>query len=223
MVQVKICGITQVAQGLAIAQKGATALGYICVSKSPRYITPENIAPITAAVSADFPDVKHFGVFANAGMTDMVAIAQTANLTTLQLHGDETPAFCQLLRDALDRDASDKANLQTIQIVKALRIRSTKDLDEAKQYAPHVDALLLDAYHPEQLGGTGKTLDWPSLKAFSPSCPWFLAGGLNPDNVVDALSQLSPDGIDLSSGVEKSPGDKDLNKVDALFAALAKS
>lgn len=218
MVQVKICGITQVAQGLAIAQKGAAALGYICVSKSPRYITPENIAPITTAVSADIPDVKHFGVFANAGVADMIAIAQTANLTTLQLHGDETPAFCQLLRDALDR-----ADLQTIQIVKALRIRITKDLDEANQYAPHVDALLLDAYHPEQLGGTGKTLDWPSLKAFSSSCPWFLAGGLNPDNVVDALSQLSPDGIDLSSGVEKSPGDKDLDKVNALFAALTKS
>ena len=215
MVQVKICGITQVAQGLAIAQKGATALGYICVSKSPRYIAPENIAPITAAVNADFREVKHFGVFADVVLAEMIAIAQTAYLTTLQLHGDESPALCQLLRDALAI-----ANLETIQIVKALRIRTTVDLSEANQYAPHVDALLLDAYHPEQLGGTGKTLDWQSLKAFAPTCPWFLAGGLNPSNVLDALSQLSPDGIDLSSGVEKSPGDKDLAKVDDLFETL---
>ncbi|MEN8446686.1 MAG: N-(5'-phosphoribosyl)anthranilate isomerase, partial [Cyanobacteria bacterium J06555_13] len=100
MEQVKICGITRVAQGLEIARLGATALGYICVTKSPRYVTPEQIAPITAAVSQAFPDVEHFGVFANEGVASMVAIAQTAGLTVLQLHGDETPATCQLLRDA---------------------------------------------------------------------------------------------------------------------------
>ncbi|MEL7050530.1 MAG: phosphoribosylanthranilate isomerase [Cyanobacteria bacterium J06588_5] len=215
MEQVKICGITQVAQGLEIARLGATALGYICVPKSPRYITPEQIAPITAAVSQAFPDVEHFGVFANEGVASMVAIAQTAGLTVLQLHGDETPATCQLLRDALEM-----SDLPKVQIVKALRIRATADLQDAKCYEPCVDMLLLDAYHPDQLGGTGKTLDWQALKEFSPRCPWFLAGGLNPDNICDARSQLSPNGIDLSSGVERSPGDKDLEKVRQLFAQL---
>ena len=216
MLQVKICGITKVEQGLAIAQLGATALGYICVTKSPRYITPEQIAPITTAVLAEYPEVAHFGVFANAGVADMAAIARQSSLTTLQLHGDETPALCQLLRDALEMSGMPK-----VKIVKALRIREAADLDEARRYEPHVDMLLLDAYHPDQLGGTGETLDWQALQAFSPSCPWFLAGGLKPDNVRIALSQLSPNGIDLSSGVERSPGDKDLAKVQLLIEQLS--
>ena len=217
MLQVKICGITQVDQGIAIAQSGATALGYICVAQSPRYITPENIAGITSAVNAKHPQVKHFGVFANEGVAAMVAIARTTHLTTLQLHGDETPALCQLLRDALEM-----SGLPSVQIVKALRIREASDLEAACRYVPHVNMLLLDAYHPDQLGGTGKTLDWQALKTFSPGCPWFLAGGLTPDNVLSALSQLSPNGIDLSSGVERSPGDKDVEKVRNLFASMSR-
>ena len=215
MLQVKICGITKVEQGVAIAQLGATALGYICVTKSPRYIPPEKIAPIAAAVGAKYPEVQHFGVFANEGVADMVAITHKANLTTLQLHGDETPALCQLLRDALEM-----SDLSNVKIVKALRIRETAELDEARRYESCIDALLLDAYHPDQLGGTGETLDWQALKNFSPLYPWFLAGGLNPDNICSALSQLSPNGIDLSSGVERSPGDKDLDRVRNLFQAL---
>ncbi len=216
MLQVKICGITQVEQGVAIAQSGATALGYICVTQSPRYITPEAIAVITSAVEAKYPQVQHFGVFANEEIARMVAIARSTNFTTLQLHGSETLALCQLLRDALE--ISGPSN---IQLVKALRIREASDLEEAHRYAPYVDGLLLDAYHPDQLGGTGKTLDWQALKSFSPSCPWFLAGGLTPDNVLSALSQVSPNGIDLSSGVERSPGDKDMEKVRRLFAQIS--
>ena len=93
-------------------------------------------------------------------------------------------------------------------------------LEQAANYAKYVDTLLLDAYHPQQLGGTGQTLDWQMLQQFSPSCPWFLAGGLTPDNIVAALSQVKPDGIDLSSGVELKPGDKDLTKVAKLFEKL---
>ena len=216
MLQVKICGITKVDQGLAIAKLDATALGYICVTKSPRDFTPEESAPIKSAAVAESPDVQHFGVFANEGVADMVAIARKANLTTLQLHGDETPALCQLLRDALEM-----SGLPKVKIVKALRIRETADLDDARRYEPCVDTLLLDAYHPDQLGGTGETLDWQALQTFSPRCPWFLAGGLNPSNVCTALAQLSPNGIDLSSGVERSPGDKDIEKVKELFSQLA--
>ncbi len=215
MLQVKICGITTVDQGEAIAQLGATALGYICVKKSPRYITPENITPITAAVSQSVPDVEHFGVFANAPLSEILAITQKAGLTVIQLHGDETPALCRLLRDALAY-----SNLPDVKVVKAIRVRTNDDLETALSYEPAVDMLLLDAYHPEQLGGTGETLDWRSLKSFSPSCPWFLAGGLTPDNILTALAQLSPNGIDLSSGVERSPGDKDLSKVSQLFEQL---
>lgn len=208
MLQVKICGITQREQGEAIARLGATALGYICVARSPRYITPEAIAPITAAL----PDIQHFGVFANAPLAEIVTAVKTAGLTVIQLHGDETPAACQLLRDALRA-----ASLPHIRLVKALRIRTAEDLTVALSYEPDVEALLLDAYHPSQLGGTGKTLDWHSLQTFAPGRPWFLAGGLTPSNVLSALAQLSPNGIDLSSGVERSPGDKDLGQVSQLF------
>ena len=213
--QVKICGITSAEQGSAIAQLGATALGYICVKKSPRYITPENIAPITAAITTAYPEVQHFGVFADESLFTILKVVKTAGLTTVQLHGDETPATCQLLRDALEM-----SNLSKVKLVKAFRIRADEDLATTQLYEPHVDALLLDAYHPEQLGGTGKTLDWQALKHFSPSRPWFLAGGLTPENVQTALAQISPDGIDLSSGVERSPGNKDLEKVRKLLENL---
>ena len=213
--KVKICGITQLEQGRAISQMGATALGYICVKKSPRYVTPEAISPMTAALSKSAPALEHFGVFANAPLSEMVEATQIAGFTTIQLHGDETPAACQLLRDALER-----ADLAGIKLVKAFRIRAVRDLEATFHYESAVDAFLLDAYHPGQLGGTGKTLDWKTLQAFSPQCPWFLAGGLTPDNILTALSQLRPNGIDLSSGVERSPGDKDLAKVRQLFAKL---
>lgn len=214
--QVKICGITRVEQAIAITRTGATALGYICVARSPRYIAPEQIAPIVSAVTQSAPEVEHFGVFANAPLSDMLGAVKTARLSVIQLHGDETPATCSLLRDALSR-----ASLAEVKLVKAIRVRTNADLEAALSYESAVDYLLLDAYHPDQLGGTGQTLDWKAIQDFSPGQPWFLAGGLNPDNVLSAIAQLSPYGIDLSSGVERSPGDKDLLKVRQLFDQLA--
>lgn len=215
MLQVKICGITQLEQAKAIARLGATALGYICVTRSPRYITPENIALIISAVTHSAPQVEHFGVFANAPLSEICRVTKTARLSVVQLHGDESPAMCQRLRHALDH-----ANLSTVKLVKAIRVRTLEELETALSYEDCVDSLLLDAYHRDQLGGTGKTLDWRSLQSFSPNRPWFLAGGLTPDNILSALTQLSPNGIDLSSGVERSPGNKDLSKVRQLFDQL---
>ena len=91
---------------------------------------------------------------------------------------------------------------------------------EGKIYFDCVDTLLLDAYHPQMYGGTGKSLNWEELTKFNPPIPWLLAGGLKPDSLISALEQLSPDGIDLSSGVERSPGNKDLDKVAQLFEQL---
>jgi phosphoribosylanthranilate isomerase len=104
-----------------------------------------------------------------------------------------------------------------IEIIKAFRIKTPESLTAIKAYFNCIDTLLLDAYDPQALGGTGKTINWQDLQQFQPDLPWFLAGGLNPDNIVAAITNLHPDGIDLSSGVEKSPGDKDLNKVARLF------
>jgi phosphoribosylanthranilate isomerase len=205
--RVKICGITQPDQGKAIASLGATALGFICVPSSPRYV---NIAQIQAVVEQLPNSTDKIGVFANSTHEEITQTAVESGLTGVQLHGDESPEFCENLRQFLPE----------VEIIKALRIRSAEDFDKAVTYSLCVDTLLLDAYHPQQLGGTGKTLDWVMLQQFSPNCPWFLAGGLTPDNIVEALNQVKPSGIDLSSGVERTPGNKDLDKVAQLFEQL---
>ncbi|WP_298920538.1 phosphoribosylanthranilate isomerase [uncultured Nostoc sp.] len=205
--RVKICGITQPQQSIAIASLGATALGFICVPTSPRYVT---VSQIRAAVAELPANIDTIGVFANASIPEINQIVVDSGLTGVQLHGDESPDFCYQLRQSLSN----------IEILKALRIGSLEHLETANTYTKYVDTLLLDAYHPQQLGGTGKTLDWTMLEQFSPSCPWFLAGGLTADNIVEALSQVNPSGVDLSSGVERSPGNKDLDKVAKLFEKL---
>ncbi|MEH1765395.1 MAG: phosphoribosylanthranilate isomerase [Nostoc sp.] len=205
--RVKICGITQPQQSIAIASLGATALGFICVPTSPRYVTTSQIRTAVAELPANIDTI---GVFANASISEIIQIVLDSGLTGVQLHGDESANFCDQVRQALPN----------VEIIKALRIRSLEHLETATNYTEYVDALLLDAYHPQQLGGTGKTLDWTMLEQFSPSCPWFLAGGLTADNIVEALNQVNPSGIDLSSSVERKPGDKDLDKVALLFQSL---
>ncbi|WP_414542252.1 phosphoribosylanthranilate isomerase [Nostoc sp. CCY0012] len=205
--RVKICGITQPKQSVAIASLGATALGFICVPTSPRYVTTKQIR---AAVAPLPKNIDKIGVFANLSIPEIVQIVMDSGLTGVQLHGDESPEFCYQLRQSLPN----------IEIIKAVRVRSLEQLNQVFNYIKYVDTLLLDAYHPQQLGGTGQTLDWQMLQQFKPSCPWLLAGGLTPNNVVDALNQVQPDGIDLSSGVELEPGDKDLDKVALLFEKL---
>ncbi|MGK7902914.1 MAG: phosphoribosylanthranilate isomerase [Hormoscilla sp.] len=205
--RVKICGITIAEQGMAIAQLGATALGFICVRESSRYITPENIRIVVEQLPGE---IDRIGVFANAPLEEICQAVATAQLSGVQLHGSESLEDCIQLRRALP----------TIEIIKALRVKKQEALNQADMYIDCVDAILLDAYHPEKLGGTGKTLDWSGLKQFHPRCPWFLAGGLTPDNVRSALDIVHPDGIDLSSGVERQPGDKDLAKIARLFEKL---
>ena len=211
--RVKICGITKVEQGIAIARLGAQSLGFICVPASPRYVSPETIRLIVEQLPEN---VDRIGVFANSTIDNICQVVAESNLTGVQLHGDETAEYCDRLREFLPG----------IEMIKALRVKTSETLDTAAVYATHVDTLLLDAYHPEQLGGTGKTLDWQMLAEFRPSCPWLLAGGLRPDNVLSAIASLSDNnfsGVDLSSGVEIAPGDKDLTQVAKLFEQLKTS
>ncbi len=207
--RVKICGITQPQQSIAIASLGATALGFICVPHSPRYVT---IAQIQTAITPIPPNIDKIGVFANTTISEISQVVTESGLTGVQLHGEETPEFCHQLRQFLPQ----------IEIIKAFRVHSLEHLQTTRNYTDYVDTLLLDAYHPQQLGGTGQTLDWYKLnQEFSPSLPWFLAGGLTPDNILTALAQIKPNGIDLSSGVEHSPGYKNLDQVALLFERLA--
>ncbi len=205
--RVKICGITKPEQGQAIAHLGATALGFICVPSSPRFVT---VAQIQRIVKMLPPEVDRIGVFVNSDLEEISRAVAAAGLTGVQLHGDESPQFCQHLRHLLPN----------VEIIKALRVKTPDSLSRATAYSNCADTLLLDAYHPQLLGGSGKTLNWESLAAFQPPLPWFLAGGLTPENVLDALRIVAPRGIDLSSGVEIAPGDKDLSKVARLFQML---
>lgn len=206
--RVKICGITTPLQAEAIANLGATDMGFICVPTSPRYVTPDQIRTVVQHLSRSIPCI---GVFANTTIDKICQVFREGNLTAVQLHSHESPEFCQQLRASLPTG---------VEIIKAIRVKNAAALAQAEIYAEVVDTLLLDAYHPGQLGGTGQPLDWAALQQFSPKCPWLLAGGLTPDNILDALKQVNPTGIDLSSGVERSPGDKDLTKVARLFEQL---
>lgn len=208
-IRVKICGITNPEQGRAIAQLGASALGFVCVRRSPRYVLPEQIQAVVQQLPRGQP-VERIGVFADTSLAEICQTVAIAHLTGVQLHGSESPQFCCQLQLALPG----------IEVIKALRIKTIEIIAQASLYEESVDTLLLDAYHPNALGGTGRILDWSTLQGFRPSCPWLLAGGLTPDNVLMALTQVQPSGIDLSSGVEHAPGDKDLVRVSQLFQQL---
>lgn len=205
--RVKICGITQTDQGVAIANLGATALGFICVPVSPRYVTPQHIQAIISQISSN---IDFIGVFADTSLNNILETVTIGGLTGIQLHGKESPQFCQEIKE----------KLPNIELIKAFRVKNQETLANIPLYTPYIDTLLLDAYHPQQLGGTGKMIESELLSEFKSSLSWFLAGGLTPDNVRNAIAIFQPNGIDLSSGVERSQGDKDLEKVRSLFENL---
>lgn len=209
MLKLKICGLTQASQAVEIAQLGVDAIGFICVTSSPRFIAPGQILEITQKLT-QFPHLLTVGVFANAELKTIQETITISQINTIQLHGQESPETVSQIRQ----------QFPNYTLLKALRVKDALSLEQTKDYAPLVDVLLLDAYHPEQLGGTGLAWDWSLLKNFRPGCEWWLAGGLNPDNVIDAIQTTQPPGIDLSSGVELRPGLKDLTKVQALTQNL---
>jgi phosphoribosylanthranilate isomerase len=212
--RVKICGITRADQAGAIAHLGADALGFICVPESPRYIEPTKINHIVTTLPKLTQRGTHLatiGVFANASLEQIIATVDQGKLTGVQLHGQESIEFCRALRLALPQ----------VELIKAFRVQTVETLTQTEAYADRVDTFLLDAFNPHALGGTGETWDWSLVKDFAPQKPWFLAGGLNGENAIAALTQVNPSGIDLSSGVEIAPGNKDLKLVKQLFDTLS--
>ena len=202
MVQVKICGITNLKDALAAAEAGADMLGFNFYPRSPRYIPPAEARRIVESLP---PGVKGYGVFVNEeGPEAVVAVAREAGLSAVQLHGDETPEFC----DAV-------AGLFT---VKALRVGPRYEVRNATRY--RTDAVLLDAYSGEAYGGTGKTFDWSLARETREAVgKLFLAGGLTPDTVAAAVRAVRPYAVDVCSGVESSPGRKDHRLVRRFVAA----
>jgi phosphoribosylanthranilate isomerase len=193
MVRVKICGITNLDDALLAVDAGADALGFVFHAKSPRWIVPEQAAEIIKALP---PFVLTVGLFVNAGLDFVNATAANCCLDRVQLHGDESPAFCaQVSRP----------------VIKVFRIKDMASLDLIAGY--RVAGYLLDAYSPQAYGGTGLTFNWDIAKEARKFAPIILAGGLTPDNVRQAVETVGPFAVDVSSGVEASPGRKDPVKV----------
>ena len=198
-VRVKICGITSAEDARAAVEAGADALGFMFYEPSPRCVTPE----LAAAIIGELPThVAKVGVFVDADEAMVRATAATAGLDTLQFHGSESPDFCA------------RFELRTI---KAFRVKDSELLGQLPDY--ETDAWLLDSHVKGVPGGTGARFNWDlAVEAKRLGRPILLAGGLTPENAADAVGQIAPFGLDVSSGVEASPGRKDAAKVAALIA-----
>ena len=202
-VKVKICGITSVADGLAAAESGADMIGLMLYEKSPRHISLQTAAEISRALP---PFVLRVGVFVNPTEELVLRAIADCGVTILQFHGDETPEFCTQFG---------------MMSMKAFRIRDAGSLSALPDYS--TEAYLLDAFSSEARGGTGEKFNWDlAIEAKKFGKPIFLAGGLTLENVAEAVRKVQPFGVDVSSGVESSPGKKDHSKVRA-FIAAAKS
>jgi phosphoribosylanthranilate isomerase len=197
MIRVKICGITNVEDALHAAACGADALGLVFYEKSPRCLSPEVARQIIAELP---PFVSAVGLFVNERPERIRQIADFCGLDVLQLHGDEGPTAC----DFAPR-----------RVVKALRVKAAASLDGHAAYA--VSALLLDAWVAGAYGGTGERFNWELAAAVARQRPVILAGGLRAENVAAAVRSVRPYGVDVSSGVEASPGNKDPEKVAAFI------
>jgi len=197
MVKVKICGITSVADALQAAACGADALGLVFYGKSPRCVTPEQARVIVAALP---PFVTSVGLFVNEAPQRIREIAGLCGLDVIQLHGDEGPAAC------------DFAPRRTI---KALRIKNAASLTGHEAF--QTSALLLDAWVADAYGGTGESFNWELAATVARQRPVILAGGLSVKNVAEAVRTVHPYAVDVSSGVEATPGKKDPEKVAAFI------
>jgi len=199
-VKVKICGITNVEDGLAAAAAGADALGFIFYEHSPRFVPIEKAATVIQALP---PMIVKVGVFVDAEEEVVYRAIRECGLNLLQFHGSESPEFCVQFG---------------LMSMKAFPVRDAESLARMTDFK--TDAWLLDAYSPDKLGGTGERFNWDlAIEARKLGRPIFLAGRLTPENVAEAVRHVDPYAVDVSSGVEASPGKKDHGKVKAFIDA----
>ncbi len=204
-IRVKVCGITSLEDALAAVDAGADAIGFNFYSGSSRFVEPRTVREIVSRLPSGLLTV---GVFVNEpGPDDVARIADEAGVSGVQLHGDESPAYCHALAGRF--------------VIKALRIGPGYRPEQALGYP--VDAVLLDAFdplNPNVRGGTGQTCDWSQARLTRELVSkLFIAGGLNPDNVADAVAWVGPYGVDAASGLEFAPGRKDAARMRAFVSA----
>jgi phosphoribosylanthranilate isomerase len=226
VVKVKICGLTRMEDACLAAEYGADLLGFVFFPKSARYVPPERVKAIVDAVKSSHTSIVAVGVFVNETVGTIKQVLEYCALDAAQLHGDEPP---ELLGLSESRTIVTKENLSG-RAYKAVQPRSIDEVDAMlEQYVlpprlrlnDQIPALLLDAYHPHLRGGTGDTGNWAAAARAARQAPILLAGGLKPENIVQAIRTVRPWGVDVASKIESAPGKKDVNAMQR-FIALAR-
>ncbi|HXI13534.1 MAG TPA: phosphoribosylanthranilate isomerase [Thermoanaerobaculia bacterium] len=206
IMEIKICGITRVEDAIVAVEEGASFLGLIFVPGSPRCVTPQQARLVASAArsceSAGDAGVKIVGVFRDQTTSEIAELVTSVPLDLVQLHGSES---------------EEQVRSVSVPVIKAISIDEDRPVTDGH---PSAHWLLFDTLDRAQGGGTGKAFDWSLLSSVSRTRPFFLAGGINADNVASAVRQARPDGIDVSSGVESSPGIKDRDKIRDLFERI---
>ena len=211
MVKIKICGITNFEDAVAATEAGADMLGFNFYRPSSRYIEPDLVREIVARLRSDSQNrsITMVGVFVDESIDSLVRIVNEVSLDAVQLHGDESPEFCAELKSFVP----DKA------IIKALRVNGSFDPRSASSYS--VQAIMLDAFHEQLRGGTGRAIDWDIAKTVRDLVPQlWLSGGLSPENVAEAISRVQPFAVDACSSLESSPGRKDASRMREFVRAV---
>ncbi|MFC1523150.1 phosphoribosylanthranilate isomerase [Thermodesulfobacteriota bacterium] len=193
--RIKVCGMTDLSEARGAVDAGVDALGFIFAKESPRLIDPERAQEIIKALP---PFVHTVGVFVNEEPDVVNEIVQYCGLTMVQLHGRETPEYCELI---------------TAHVVKSISMKPGTERMDFSSYAGVVSGFLLDTYQEGSYGGTGKTFNWKILQNLELPGPVILAGGLNPENVGEAIRQTEPFAVDVNSGVELEPGRKLVERI----------
>jgi phosphoribosylanthranilate isomerase len=193
-VRVKICGMTNTEDAVVAAELGTDAVGFV-FAPSPRQVSAEKAREIIMALP---PFIQTVGVFVDEDPEKVTSIAASCHLDLLQFHGKESAAYCRRFGQ---------------RVIKAVRVQDQDRLEGCSEYSGVVAALLLDTYVPDRYGGTGVTFEWNLARQAKRYGQIILAGGLNSDNVADAISAVKPYAVDASSGLEKEPGVKDHDKM----------
>ncbi len=210
---VKICGITSIEQAVQVAELGANAIGIISVDESPRYISPEKKKEIFKILKDLYPNIERVSVVKDIPFDSIIkSFLEEPNETIIQLHGDEDIDYCQKLKQLIPN----------VGLWKAFRIKNKKDLDKIKPYENFIDAILLDSWNKETYGGSGKRIKQKYLEDLSFSKPWWIAGGVSKEWIGEILKNIKPNGIDISSSIEISPGIKDLGKTKQIIKKIKK-
>ena len=208
MAQVKICGLTRPQDYQACRLAGADWIGLVFYPRSPRHLDVAEMADMTASFDADGPQPVLLTV--DESLDNLARLVAAARPAMLQLHGQEGPADCDRLRQKFG-----------LPVMKAIRVKSRADIEDAAAYSGMADWLLFDAAPAEASlpGGTGHQLDWGLLDGAEIPLPWMLAGGLRPDNLAAALARSGATALDVSSGVENAAGEKDASLISAFVSA----